>query len=61
LTSGAPARAPFLVRYLRDVSPPGFPEPPGIEVDEWTDPTEGFSEYFAEGFDLGFPEDHVFD
>jgi hypothetical protein len=54
-------RTAFLVRYLRDVSPPGFPEPPGIEVDEWTDPTEGFSEYFAEGFDLGFPEDHVFD
>ena len=54
-------RTAFLVRFTRDASPPEFPEPPGIEVDEWTEQAEGFSGYFAEGFDLGFPEDHVFD
>lgn len=54
-------RTAFLVRFARDAAAPEFPEPPGLEVDEWTELTEGFSRYFAEGFDLGFPEDHVFD
>lgn len=52
-------RTAFLARFTRDVSAPGFPEPPGIEVDEWTEETEGFGDYFAEGFDLDFPADHV--
>jgi GNAT superfamily N-acetyltransferase len=54
-------RTAFLVRFGRDASPPGFPEPPGIEIDEWTEEKEGFSDYFAEGLDLSFPADHVFD
>lgn len=54
-------RSASLVRFTRDTSPPEFPEPPGIEVDEWTEPTEGFSDYFAEGFELDFPADHVFE
>jgi hypothetical protein len=54
-------RTAFLARFARDASPPGFPEPPGIEVDEWTEGNEGFSDCFAEGLGLEFPADHVFD
>lgn len=54
-------RTAFQARFARDASPPGFPEPPGIEVDEWTQEQEGFSNYFAAGFGLEFPADHVFD
>src|SRR5262245_49349459 len=42
-------RTASLVTFLRDASPPSFPEPPAIEVDEWTEETEGFSDYFTEG------------
>lgn len=48
-------RAAHLVRFVRDCSAPGFPDPPGIEVDEWTEETEGFSDYFEDGFELDFP------
>ncbi len=43
-------RTSFLARFIRDASPLAFPEPAGIEVDEFCEETEGFSDYFAAGF-----------
>ena len=54
-------RTASLVRFVRDASPPGFPEPPGIEIDEWTEETEGFGYYFEEGYGLSFPATGFFD
>lgn len=54
-------RTASLVRFVRDTSPPEFPEPPGIEIDEWTEETEGFGYYFEEGYDLSFPATGFFD
>jgi hypothetical protein len=45
-------RTASLAKYVRDASPPDFPEPPGIEVVEFTEETEGFSDYFVEGLGL---------
>ena len=41
-----------LARFVRDAAPPDFPEPPGLEVDEWAEETEGFSDYMVEGLGL---------
>ena len=54
-------RTASLARFVRDASAPGFPEPPGIEVDEWTEETEGFGDYFEEGFGLEFPANCLFE
>jgi GNAT superfamily N-acetyltransferase len=54
-------RSQRLVRFVRDASPPRFPDPPGIEVDEVPEFTEGFSEYLSEGFGLALVAGAFFD
>jgi hypothetical protein len=54
-------RTANLVRFVHDLSAPDFPEPPGIEIDEWTEEIEGFSDYFAEPFGLEYPGHAFFD
>jgi hypothetical protein len=54
-------RSESLVRYVRETSPPRFSEPPGVEVDEVAEFTEGFSEYFSEGLGLGHMAGCLFD
>jgi hypothetical protein len=46
-------------RFLRDAAPPDFPEPPGIEIVELDEFTEGFSDFAGEGFELD-PSAHTF-
>ena len=50
-----------LARFVRDASPPDFPEPPGVEIDEWDEFEEGFSRYFIEGFGLEPTLDALFE
>jgi len=54
-------RSAFLARFVRDASPLVFPEPAGIEVDEFCEETEGFSDYFGEGFGFDFQGHCLFD
>lgn len=55
-------RTANLARFVRDASPPGFPEPPGIEVDEWDEEDiEGFSDYFEEPYGIEWPATAFFD
>lgn len=54
-------RTSFLARFIRDASPPAFPEPTGIEVDEFCEETEGFSDYFAAGFGFDWSGNCFFD
>lgn len=55
-------RTANLARFVRDASPPGFPEPPGIEVDEWDEEgIEGFSDYFEEPYGIKWPATAFFD
>lgn len=50
-----------LARFVRDASPPDFPEPPGIEIDEWDEFVEGFDRYFIEGFGFERAVDALFE
>jgi hypothetical protein len=50
-----------LARFVRDASPPDFPEPPGIEIDEWDEFVEGFDRYFIEGFGFDSTVDLLFE
>jgi hypothetical protein len=54
-------RTASLVRFVRDASPPDFPEPAGTEVDEFPDETEGFSDYIVDGFGMEWPSHTFFD
>ncbi len=55
-------RTANLARFVRDASPLGFPEPPGIEVDEWDgEDMEGFGEYFEEPYGIEWPATAFFD
>ncbi|HSR95396.1 MAG TPA: hypothetical protein VLK56_11075, partial [Solirubrobacterales bacterium] len=54
-------RTASLARFVRNAATPDFPEPPGIEVDEFPEETEGFSDYFDEGFELEYPAASFFD
>lgn len=49
------------VRFLRDTSPPDFPEPPGVEVGELHEFTEGFGSGVSEAFELERQAGFVFD
>jgi hypothetical protein len=50
-----------LVRFLRRPTPPEFAQPPGIEVVEVKEFTEGFSEYPGQALDLDFMATSLFD
>jgi hypothetical protein len=54
-------RTERLVRFVRDTSPPRFPVPADIEVDEVPEFMEGFSEYLSEGFGLDLIAGAFFD
>lgn len=54
-------RAESQVRLLRDPSPPDFPAPAGLEVIEIDEFTEGFGEFFTEGFELRPSTSWLFD
>lgn len=54
LTERGYRRAETLVRFTRPSSPPGFPMPPSIEVEEIEEYREGFSELAGEGFGMEF-------
>jgi GNAT superfamily N-acetyltransferase len=41
-----------LLRFVRSADPPDFPKPAGLEIEEFREVTEGFSEYLCEGFEL---------
>ena len=41
-----------LAMHVRGGGPPDFREPPGIRVDEITEAIEGFSDFFAAGYDM---------
>lgn len=45
-------RAEIQARFVRDTSPPEFPHPPGIGIDEHIEFTEGFDDLVVEGFEL---------
>jgi hypothetical protein len=51
----------YLARFVRDASPPDFPEPAGIEVDEFCEETEGFSDYFVDGLEVDWQGHCLFD
>jgi len=40
------------IRFVRDASPPEFPEPPGTKVIEVGQPVEGFAELLMDGYEL---------
>lgn len=54
-------RSGYQVRFTRDAEPPDFPKPPGIEIVELDEFTEGFSDYVEEGFDLALMATCFFD
>ncbi len=54
-------RTATLARFVRDASPPDYPEPPGIEVDEFPAETEGFSDYFIARLGLERSAEYFFD
>ncbi len=54
-------RGSTLVRFVREGGPPGFPAPPGIEVRELTEFSEGFSHFIGEGLDLELTGQGFFD
>jgi hypothetical protein len=54
-------RAESQVRFLREASTPEFPSPPGIEVVEIEQFTEGFGDLLGEGYELDASTGWFFD
>jgi hypothetical protein len=54
-------RGGTLARFVRQSGPPGFPPPPGIEVRELTEFSEGFGQFIGEGLELELPGQGFFD
>lgn len=54
-------RSGQLLRFVRDAAPPPFSPPSEIEVDEWTEETEGFSGLFSQALELDWLSNPFFD
>ena len=53
-------RTASMARFARTASPPGYPEPPGIDVVEVDEFTEGFGDFVGDAFELPVSADGFF-